>query len=145
MIRGNSLRQDGEGGFTLIELLITIVILGILSAIVVFSVGGLADRGNSSACKTNVATISTAAEAARANGTTAAYPATITAMVPLYLKGLPGTEAPITNGTLLTIAPGGGASTYFIGYNITLGIVAAYTTAPATAPTAATASTCPAA
>ena len=37
-------RKD-EGGFTLIELLIVIVILGVLAAIVVFSVRGITDRG----------------------------------------------------------------------------------------------------
>ena len=52
-----------ESGFTLIELLIVIVILGILAAIVVFSVSGITDRGKSSACKSDVATVTTAVEA----------------------------------------------------------------------------------
>ena len=37
--------RKNESGFTLIELLIVIVILGILAAIVVFSVQGITDRG----------------------------------------------------------------------------------------------------
>ena len=53
-------RQDG---FTLIELLIVIVILGILAAIVVFAVGGISDRGQTSACKADKKTIQTAQEA----------------------------------------------------------------------------------
>jgi general secretion pathway protein G len=52
-----------QKGFTLIELLIVIIILGVLAAIVVFSVGGITDRGNTSACKANVSTINTAVEA----------------------------------------------------------------------------------
>jgi prepilin-type N-terminal cleavage/methylation domain-containing protein len=55
--------KKNESGFTLIELLIVIVILGILAAIVVFSVGGITDRGKSSACKADVATVTVAGEA----------------------------------------------------------------------------------
>ncbi|HVM06555.1 MAG TPA: ABC transporter substrate-binding protein [Acidimicrobiales bacterium] len=59
--RGNGRR--GEGGFTLIELLVVVVILGILAGVVVFSVGGVTDRGESSAVKTDARTIRTAQEA----------------------------------------------------------------------------------
>ncbi|MFJ3877660.1 type II secretion system protein [Streptomyces sp. NPDC090077] len=52
-----------EAGFTLIELLVVIVILGILSAIVVFSVRGVNDKGQGSACKMDKATVETALEA----------------------------------------------------------------------------------
>jgi len=56
------LRRD-QNGFTLIELLIVIVILGILAAIVAFSVRGITDRGEVSACKAEVKTVATAEEA----------------------------------------------------------------------------------
>ncbi|MFE3764582.1 type IV pilin protein [Streptomyces sp. NPDC059104] len=56
-----------EAGFTLIELLVVIVILGILSSIVVFSVRGINDKGQGSACKTDKATVQTAEEAYFAN------------------------------------------------------------------------------
>lgn len=60
--RARRVRRD-EGGFTLIELLIVIIILGVLAAIVVFSVRGIADRGDKAACETSVRTIDTAFEA----------------------------------------------------------------------------------
>jgi len=56
-------RQKRNAGFTLIELLIVIVILGILAAVVVFSVQGIQDRGQKAACKSDIATITTAEEA----------------------------------------------------------------------------------
>lgn len=69
MIQYLTNKRDEEG-FTLIELLVVIVILGILAAVVVFAVGGLADKGQSDACKTDTRTLRTAEEAYYAkNGT----------------------------------------------------------------------------
>ncbi|WP_405486479.1 type IV pilin protein [Streptomyces sp. NBC_00096] len=62
------MNETAEAGFTLIELLVVIVILGILSAIVVFSVRGINDKGQGSACKTDKSTIQTAEEAYFAGG-----------------------------------------------------------------------------
>lgn len=56
-------RKDDDGGFTLIELLVVIVIIGILSAVVVFSVAGIGDKGNDSACKADYKTLTVAEEA----------------------------------------------------------------------------------
>ncbi|MBM7515628.1 prepilin-type N-terminal cleavage/methylation domain-containing protein [Nocardioides nitrophenolicus] len=58
-----SAARRNDGGFTLIELLIVIIILGVLAAIVVFSVRGITDKGQTSACKTSKATVATAYEA----------------------------------------------------------------------------------
>ena len=55
--------RENDSGFTLIELLIVIVILGVLSGIVVFSVSGITSRGKTEACKSTVATVQVAGEA----------------------------------------------------------------------------------
>ena len=55
--------HEDDGGFTLIELLVVIVIIGILSAVVVFSVAGISDKGNDSACKADYKTLTVAEEA----------------------------------------------------------------------------------
>lgn len=56
-------RRGGHGGFTLIELLVVVVILGVLSAVVVFSVGGVNDRGESAAIKSDAQILRAAEEA----------------------------------------------------------------------------------
>jgi len=108
-------RQNDEG-FTLIELLMVIVILGILSGIVVFAVSGITDKGQTSACKTDVKTVSTAVEAYyAAQGVTASYPAddaaAQAALVPKFLHSWP-TEVTyaLTSGAPVVSATCGGAA-----------------------------------
>jgi general secretion pathway protein G len=61
----NSMRKhhQGEAGFTLVELLVVIVILGVLSGIVVFAVGGISNKSVKAACNSDVASVQTAEEA----------------------------------------------------------------------------------
>ena len=73
------IRKD-DGGFTLIELLMVIVILGILSGIVVFAVGGITDKGELSACKAEVNTVAVAQEAHYAKTNPGAYAASLLAL-----------------------------------------------------------------
>jgi general secretion pathway protein G len=56
-------RRKGEGGFTLIELLVVIAVLTVLAAIILFNVVGVANRGKTSACQTDVKSIQTASDA----------------------------------------------------------------------------------
>ena len=60
-----------DKGFTLVELLIVIVILGILATVTVFAVRGISNRGQDSACATDLRTMQTAVEAWYAQENTA--------------------------------------------------------------------------
>lgn len=52
-----------EGGFTLVELLVVIAVLAILTAVAVFAVGGITDRGEESACEATADSVRIASEA----------------------------------------------------------------------------------
>lgn len=87
--------REEESGFTLIELLIVIVILGVLAGIVVFAVGGITDRGNASACKSDAKTVQVASEAYYAKNPSGGYAADMPALVTAkLLREVPST----TNG-----------------------------------------------
>jgi general secretion pathway protein G len=104
-------RKRQEEGFTLIELLIVVIILGILAAIVIFGVSTFRDDSVKSACKTDLKSVETAAEAYKTK--TGAYPADTatpaeTAMAKLvagkYLKA-----APVSDDYTISLASGTGA------------------------------------
>lgn len=69
-----------DGGFTLIELLIVIVVLGILAAVVVFSLGSVTKNAAKASCQTDVASVNTAEAAYLAqNGVYSVLQAQLTA------------------------------------------------------------------
>jgi prepilin-type N-terminal cleavage/methylation domain-containing protein len=103
--------RENESGFTLIELLIVIVILGVLSGIVVFSVSGITGRGAKAACLANVKTVQVAQEA---------FYAKSVAVPPIYAANV---AALITAGLLTAPAPTG----------ITTGLTGAVVATPACA------------
>jgi len=102
-------RRRNDNGFTLIELLIVIVILGILAAIVAFSVRGITDRGDTAACKAEIKTLEVAVEAFYAKDTTppATYPGSNADLVTAGLLRSATTKyanvAPAADGSLVAI------------------------------------------
>ena len=81
--------RENESGFTLIELLIVIVILGVLSGIVVFSVSGITNRGDTAACDANRKTVQVASEAYYALNNV--YAPDIAALAGGFLQSVPKT------------------------------------------------------
>jgi prepilin-type N-terminal cleavage/methylation domain-containing protein len=57
---------DSESGFTLIELLIVIIVLGILAAIVIFSLTGVTGQSEVAACNSDAKTVQTSVAAYQA-------------------------------------------------------------------------------
>jgi general secretion pathway protein G len=98
--------MEGDGpdaGFTLIELLIVIVVLGILAAIVVFSLSGVTGQSKSAACNSDAKTVEIAVDAYNAEAGT----------FPTSSADLLGST--VTGGPFLHQWPASGN-----GYNITI-------------------------
>ena len=96
--------MKNEEGFTLIELLIVIIVLGILVAIVLFSLGTFKSDSNVAACKADVRQVQTAATAYSAKSSTGAWPATMADLAPYlqtttfpYPMSLNGPSGPVTS------------------------------------------------
>jgi prepilin-type N-terminal cleavage/methylation domain-containing protein len=93
-------RRRGQAGFTLIELLVVIAVLAILATIVIFNVVGVANRGQSSACSTDLKSAQTASDAYYNDQNPPAY-STAGGTVPGTLDpSLPGKNGPIAGGYL---------------------------------------------
>ncbi len=94
-----------DRGFTLIELLIVIIILGVLAAIVVFSIRGISNDAEATACEIEIRTVETAIEAHKAELDT--YPGTVGALVTAgFLREEPAGESTITSATTINTATG---------------------------------------
>jgi general secretion pathway protein G len=94
-LKGRRAGTRNERGFTLVELLVVVLILGVLASVVVFSVGGITNRGKNSACVTEVREIRTAIEAFKAQSPTNANPANMNALVTAkLLESAPSATTP---------------------------------------------------
>ncbi len=96
-------RKSGEAnelGFTLIELLIVIIVLGILAAIVVFSLTGVSGQSKTAACTTDAKSVEIANDAYQTAKNT--YAPSVDALVPSYLKSAPQTN----NGYTISLSAG---------------------------------------
>jgi general secretion pathway protein G len=97
-------RRRGESGFTLVELLVVIVILAILAAVVVFAVGGINDKGQTSACDADDSSLATAEEAYYAQNTAYISEASL---VPKYIhKESTLHDISLTTGNYTIVAVG---------------------------------------
>jgi type II secretion system protein G len=99
-------KRNQDDGFTLIELLVVIVILGVLSAVVVFSVGNVTNRGTQAACRSDAKTLEVAVEAYRAQ--TNGYPvdeAGLAVLSPGYIRTIPNAAHFDYNGANGAVTP----------------------------------------
>ena len=91
--------RRGQRGFTLVELLVVVLILGVLAAVVVFSVGGITKRGVNASCETEVREVRTAIEAYKAQNSNT-NPANLAALVTAnLLETAPSKAAGANAGT----------------------------------------------
>ena len=80
--------ESSEGGFTLIELLIVIIVLGILAAIVIFSLTGVTGQSQVAACNTDAKSVEVAVQAYETQNS-GAVPTLMSQLVPTYLHTAP--------------------------------------------------------
>ena len=106
--------ETHELGFTLIELLIVIVVLGILAAIVIFSLSGVTANSAVAACKSDAKTVETAVSAYQAEN-----PAT--ALIGIDATGNGGTN-PLIPNYLHSWPTADSNAKYLIKYDTTLGV-----------------------
>jgi len=109
--------EASESGFTLIELLIVIVVLGILAAIVVFSLTGVSGQSKQAACTSDAKSVEIAADAYQAS--TGGWPTAIDLLTPSYLHALPGTangySISLSSSTVQVAIPATGSAADFTG------------------------------
>ena len=125
-IKQQRVEREKDGGFTLIELLIVIVVLGILAAIVVFSLGTITGKSAVAACEADAQQANTGIAAFYAG--TGAYATTQAAMSPTYLQTWPN------NPNHYVITYTGTTTTYTLTVkNPTTAVVATISDSPAAA------------
>ncbi|MDY6795240.1 MAG: type II secretion system protein [Actinomycetota bacterium] len=97
--------MDREKGFTLIELMIVILIVGILVGIAVPVFVSARENSEGKVCKSNLRAIKTASIVYNASSGT--YPASVSDLVPDYMKDDPICPA-VGDGSAYVLESGGG-------------------------------------
>ena len=103
-------RHGHSAGFTLLELLVVVVILGILSAVVIFTLGGVTAQAAVSACKSDARTVEVAVSVYEAQSGGAA-PSSLDALTqgpsaPLQaVPSSPYYTITLSNGSVMVAAP----------------------------------------
>ena len=135
-------------GFTLIELLIVIAVLGVLAAIVIFSLGGITSKSAAAACNADANTVETAVQAydAETGGTVPVTPQLLTSATAPYLQTFPTSSyyaISLDSGNVMIAAPIGATPVSYGTPNacVGAGAVSSSTTAPASTTTSSTTST----
>ena len=109
-IMGRRETEGPEFGFTLIELLIVIIVLGILAAIVIFSLTGVTGQSEAAACNSDAKTAQTSVSAYSAENNDALPSSwgdlTATGGHGPYLHAKP-TATVASNGYLITLTTAG--------------------------------------
>ena len=107
-------RREAAGstqeGYTLIEMLLVVVVLGILAAVVVMNLGGVAGSASVAACEANVATVQAAVSAynVQTGGATPVTVALLTSGATPYLSSFPTSmdyAITLVNGAVMVAAP----------------------------------------
>jgi prepilin-type N-terminal cleavage/methylation domain-containing protein len=113
--------KRAQNGFTLIELLISIVVVGILAAVVIVGIGSLTDRGEKSACQASMDAAKAASVVYFANNNTyadafedlTASPAVLE--VPTGVTAAGTSMSPGAGSWAVTLGGGGANPTTFTG------------------------------
>jgi general secretion pathway protein G len=108
--KGATLERGEQLGFTLIELLIVIAVLGILAAVVVFSLGGVTAKAAVAACQSDAKTTETAVAAyeAQDGGVAPTSLDALTQGADPYLQSVPSSSyyaISLVNGAVMVAAP----------------------------------------
>jgi len=109
-LRSQMQRTNNQKGFTLVELMVVVVIIGILIAIAVPIYRNIQTNAQENACKSNLRTIQGVLEVYKADGHSA-YPATLDALVPDYIKAVPHCPQGTATTGAYTYTPSSGTYT----------------------------------